>query len=65
MDAETRTQVAIDCARKILMKALDSPFTMALITINEMDPDAVEDQVERILCYLEKTRPRKAEEAEG
>jgi len=64
MDAEERTRTAITITRLILKMALESPFTLAVMTAEDMDPDDVEDQVERILCYLEKTRPRPPEEAE-
>jgi len=65
MDAETRTHTAITITRGILKKALDSPFTMVEMTWFDIDPDAVEDEVERILCYLEKTAPEKPEEGLG
>ena len=65
MDASQRTRDAITITRTILTKALTSPFTLAVMTVESMDPDAIEDKVYDILCYLEKTRPVKAEEAEG
>ena len=65
MDAEERTQDAITITREILMKALDSPFTMVEMTMFEEDPEHVQDKVYDILCYLEKTKPKKPEEAEA
>ena len=65
MDAEQRTRDAITITRTILTKALTSPFTMVTMVWYDLDPDDLEDQVERVLCYLEKTRPVKAEEVEG
>ena len=64
MDAEERTRDAITITRAILTKALTSPFTMVTMVWYDLDPDDLEDQVERVLCYLEKTRPRKPKEAE-
>ena len=64
MNAEERTRDAITITRTILTKALTSPFTLAVMTVESMDPDAIEDMVVDILGYLEKTRPVKAEEAE-
>lgn len=64
MDAEQITAIAIQATREILMKALDSPFTLAVMTVEQMDPEEVEDQVERILEYLEKTR-RKEDQNHG
>ena len=65
MDADQRTRDAIIITRTILSKALTSPFTMVHMTMFEEDPEHVQDKVYDILCYLEKTRPVKAEEAEG
>ena len=65
MDAEERTRDAITITRALFKMALTSPFTMASMAAFETDPDDIEDQVLAILCYLEKTRPVKAEEAEG
>ena len=65
MNAEQRTQDAITITRTILTKALTSPFTLAVMTVESMDPDAIEDMVVDVLEYLEKTRPVKAEEVEG
>jgi len=63
MDAETRTRDAIEITRVVLKSALASPFTLAVMTVDDLDPDAIEDQVMAILCYLEKTKPEKPEEA--
>ena len=65
MDAEQRTRDAITITRTILTKALTSPFTMAELTIWEVPPESIENQVTEMLKYLEKTRPVKAEEAEA
>jgi len=65
MDTEKRTRDAITITRLILKMALESSFTLAVMTAEDMDPNHIEYQVERILCYLEKTRPEKLEEAEG
>jgi len=59
MDAEQRTLAAITLTRGILMKALASPFTLTVMTVDSMDPDAVEDMVVDILEYLEKTKNSK------
>ena len=64
MDAEQRTRDAITITRIILKQAMMSPFTLAVMTVDSMDPDAMEDTVVDILEYLEKTRPGKPEEAE-
>ena len=61
MDAEERTQNAITITRGVLKQALDSPFTMAVMTKDCTNPDHIEYQVEMILCYLEKTAPKKPE----
>ena len=65
MDAEERTRDAITITRSILKMALTSPFTLAVMTVDQMDPDAMEDMVVDILEYLEKTRPVKTPEAEA
>ena len=62
MDAEKRTQIAITMTREILTSLFDDPGTMVLMSINEVDPEEIENQVCKILEYLEKTAP---EEAEG
>jgi len=64
MDAEQRTRDAITITRTILTKALTSPFTLVVMTRDEVDPDAMEDKVYEVLWYLEKTRPVKPKEAE-
>jgi len=64
MDAKERTKIAIHVTREILMKALDSPFTLTTMTMDLTKPEAVEDTVSEILAYLEKTKPKKPEEAE-
>jgi len=65
MDAETRTKTAITITRDVLKKALTSPFTMAVMTAEEMNPERVEDVVYLILCYLEKTKPQASTEGLG
>jgi len=64
MNAEQRTQDAITITRTILTKALTSPFTLAVMTWGEVEPEVMEDVVDDILRYLEKTSPKKPEEAE-
>lgn len=59
--AEERTWNAIQITRRILRKALDSPFTLAVMTAEDLDPDHVEDEVERILYYLEKTKNKQVQ----
>ncbi|GAH72286.1 unnamed protein product, partial [marine sediment metagenome] len=59
MDAEMRTQSAITCTRYILQKALDSPFTMTVITLDDLNPEHLQDKIYEILCYLEKTKHKK------
>lgn len=61
MDAEERTATAIEITRGILKKALDSPFTIVTMTKGFTNPDHIEDEVERILCYLEKTKHKKVQ----
>ena len=65
MDAEQRTRDAITITREVLRKALASPFTMAQMTTFGVDPEHIQDKVYDLLCYLEKTRPEKPEEAEA
>jgi len=62
MDAEQRTRDAIFITRAILTKALTSPFTLAVMTYHDVTPTQIEDEVEWILHYLEKTKPKKPEE---
>jgi len=64
MDASQRTRDAITITRSILSKALTSPFTMAELTIWEVPPESIENQVTEMLEYLDKTNPKKPEEAE-
>ena len=65
MDAETRAIMAISLTRSILTKALDSPFTLVVMTRDIVNPDTVEDTVAEILRYLEKTAPEKPQEAKA
>ena len=65
MNAIERATMAISLTRSILTKALDSPFTLAVMTRDKVEPDAVEDTIAEILWYLEKTAPEKPQEAEG
>ena len=65
MDTEERTLDAITITRALFKMALTSPFTMAELTIWEVPPESIENQVTEMLKYLEKTRPVKAEEAEA
>jgi len=64
MDAEQRTRDAITITREVRRKALASPFTMAQMTLFEVDPEHVQDKVYDLLEYLDKTNPKKPEEAE-
>lgn len=65
MDAEERTRNAIIVTRNLLQKALTSPFTLAVMTAENVNPNHVEDKVFDILCYLEKTSPTKSPEDLG
>ncbi|MBA7630973.1 hypothetical protein ES703_38500 [subsurface metagenome] len=62
MTAEERTATAIEITREVLKMALSSPFTMVEMTGRSMNPNDVQDQVTAILCYLEKTNPKKSTE---
>ena len=65
MDAEKRAIMAISLTREVLTRALDSPFTMAVMTRDGVTPNDIEYHIEQILEYLEKTAPDKLGEAEG
>ena len=67
MDAEQRTLDAITITRAVLRKALTSPFTMAALTLWEVPPESIENQVTEMLKYLDKTKHEKVknEWAEG
>lgn len=55
---------AVSITREILMNALDSPVTIAVMVEKFTDPDQVEAQVDVILEYLDRTE-EKTEAAEG
>ncbi len=61
MDVEERTKMAITITRELFMKMFDDPFAVTFMTFYEVEPEEVEDKVDKILGYLEKT----SEEAEG
>lgn len=55
MDAEERTEKAITLTRTIMFNVFDDPGAILEMTINNVDPEEVEDKVCGILEYLEKT----------
>jgi len=57
MGAEERTGKAIILTREILLRALEEPGTIVLMSINEVDPGELEDLIAEILEYLDKTEP--------
>ena len=57
MDVEKRTRKAIILTRKILLRALDEPGTIVLMSAEHVEPEEIEDTISEILEYLEKTEP--------
>jgi len=62
MDVEERTKKAIILTREILLRALDEPGTIVLMTAELVEPEEVENKIADILEYFEKTNPEEAED---
>ena len=62
MDIEERTKKAIILTREILLRALDEPGTIVLMSAEHVEPEELEDLIADILEYFEKTNPEEAEE---
>lgn len=60
-DVEERTEKAITLTRILLKRALASPDTMAMMAVNEVEPEHIETQAYNFLHYLEKTDPERVE----
>ena len=56
MNAEERALKAIQLTRIRLEEVLRAPEALVAITAWDVEPDAVEDAVTRILEYLDKTK---------
>ena len=65
MGAEKRVLEAIALTRVALKRALIDPKALVQMTAWDVEPDAIENTVTKILEYLEKAAPEKPEEAEG
>jgi len=65
MDAEQRTLDAITITRKLMRDALNNPNAVLGMTDRGLTPEDVENQICEILEYLDKTKPKKPEEAEA
>ena len=65
VDAEKRTKKAIILTREILLRALDEPGTMVLMTAELVEPEEVEDKITEILEYFEKTNPEEPEDGQA
>ena len=63
MSAEDRVLTAIKLTREILLKTLESPFSLIAMANSDVGPDEVEWEIACILEYLEKTAPEKPQEA--
>lgn len=57
MDAEKRTQITITKTRELFMSMLADPGALVEMTVNDIDPEEVEEKVGEILAYLDKTEP--------